>query len=386
MADASIYINYGTNPAAMTEELMESAGVASLLKPGFRVTIKPNLVVARFADGGATTHPEIAEGIIIYLQKHGVRNIKIAEGASLGVSTARAYDECGYTALSKKYGVSLVDTKRDKVVSIKSDHFDGMKICESAYDTDFLINVPVLKGHCQTKFTCCIKNLKGLIPDSEKRRYHSTGLTKAIAALGAAIRPRLHVVDSICGDLDFEEGGSPVDSNRIILGFDQVLLDSYCASLIGYRPDEIGYLRLAKEYGVGEYAGAATRVVELNAGEKPRTKRFHSAGAQAYAPMIDDDGACSCCYAALVYALKQAGGYPPRGARGSRDGRASAPGVTGGTRAPDKSADNRIKIGQGFRGRQLAGIGTGDCASGCERYVKGCPASALDIVEFLNNK
>ena len=368
----SIYINYGTDPARMAEELLERADADSLIRPGFRVTVKPNLVVARFAEGGATTHPEIIEGIIRFLQKRGVRDITIAEGASIGVSTARAYDECGYAALAKKYGVKLVDTKRDMAIAVKNARFEGLKICESAVNTDFLINVPVLKGHCQTRMTCCIKNMKGLIPDSEKRRYHSTGLTEAIAALGAAVRPQLHIIDSICGDLDFEEGGNPVDSNRMLLGFDAVLLDSYCAPLIGYAPDDIGYLRLAREYGAGRYAGPDTPVIELNADKKPRTRRFHSAGAQRYVPMIDDDGACSACYAALVYALRQAGGYPA-GKAGPR-----------GARRQEGTAPQKIKIGQGFKGKKAGGIGCGDCASGCERSVGGCPPAALDIVRFLN--
>ena len=37
-------------------------------------------------------------------------------------------------------------------------------ICDSALALDFLINDPVLKGHCQTKITCALKNMKGLIP------------------------------------------------------------------------------------------------------------------------------------------------------------------------------------------------------------------------------
>ena len=53
----------------------------------------------------------------------------------------------------------------------------GMKlnVCERAANIDFLINVPVLKGHCQTKITCALKNMKGLIPNKEKRRFHSLG-------------------------------------------------------------------------------------------------------------------------------------------------------------------------------------------------------------------
>ena len=33
--------------------------------------------------------------------------------------------------------------------------------------------------------TCALKNLKGCLPDREKRRFHALGLTKPIAALGA---------------------------------------------------------------------------------------------------------------------------------------------------------------------------------------------------------
>jgi len=352
----NIYINYGTDAAGMTEELMERARVAALIKPGLRATIKPNLVVGRPADGGATTHPQIVEGIICYLQKHGVDDIKIAEGSWIGADTMRAYEACGYASLSKKYGVKLVDTKRDKAFLVKNDYYKELKICESAYETDFLINVPVLKGHCQTRLTCCIKNLKGLIPDGEKRRYHSEGLTKPIAALGMAIKPDLHVIDSICGDLDFEEGGNPVESNRVILGFDPVLLDSYCASLMGYSPDEIGYLKLMKSYGAGNYFGGGDQLIELNSEKKPKTGRTHSAGAHKFAPMIEEDGACSACYAALIYALRQTGGVPGR---------------------------KKVKIGQGYKGKNPGGVGVGNCASGCDAYVKGCPPTALDIVEFL---
>ena len=31
-------------------------------------------------------------------------------------------------------------------------------MCSS--DLDFMINVPVMKGHCQTKITCALKNMK----------------------------------------------------------------------------------------------------------------------------------------------------------------------------------------------------------------------------------
>ena len=45
-----------------------------------------------------------------------------------------------------------------------------LQICECAKKVDFMINVPVMKGHCQTKITCALKNMKGLLPN--KKNVH----------------------------------------------------------------------------------------------------------------------------------------------------------------------------------------------------------------------
>lgn len=353
-----IYINYGVNMIAMTRELMDAAEISKLLDSSMRVCVKPNLVVARKAEGGATTHPEIIEGIIQYLQGCEVKDIAITEGAWIGDSTKRAWDICGYSELARKYGVELIDTKSDRVIRKNTCGME-LGLCESVLRADYLINVPVLKGHCQTKMTCCLKNLKGCIPDSEKRRYHTLGLHEPIAALSAAIRPDLHIVDSVCGDLSFEEGGNPIESNRIMLGFDPVLLDSFGAGLMGYVPDEIGYLRYARQYGVGKYAGANTEVIELNAEKRPKAHPPRSGEAKRFSALIDEDGACSACYAALIFALDKIG---------------------------SRGLDGKLHIGQGFKGKTADGIGIGNCAKGFSKCVEGCPPKAVDIVNQLSNK
>lgn len=351
---ADIYINYGTKLPEITGEIMEAAGIAGRLGPGMTVGIKPNLVVARPADDGATTHPGIVEGIIRYVKDAGVRNITILEGSWVGDSTRRAFQNCGYAALAERYGVKLVDTKKDRSIE-RSYKGLSLNLCESVLGVDYLINVPVLKGHCQTGMTCCLKNLKGCIPDSEKRRFHTLGLHKPIAALNAVLRPALHIVDSVCGDLSFEEGGNPVESNRVLLGFDPVLLDSYGAQLMGYEPDDIDYLRMAKEFGVGRYAGPDTEILEMNAHNRPKTNGITGSAAKKYSQFIEEDGACSACYAALVFALSKTGGI-----RGER-----------------------IKIGQGFKGKSFKGFGAGNCTAGCERYVGGCPPKANEIAAMI---
>ena len=150
---SNISIIYGTDITEMTCTLLQKSDVAKRLTAGMNVVIKPNLVVAKPATEGAVTHPEIVEGIILFLKENGISSITVAEGSWLGETTTRAFDRCGYSALAKKHGTKLFDTKNDKVVK-KTVGDLTLGVCESILNADFLINVPVLKGHCQTTMTC----------------------------------------------------------------------------------------------------------------------------------------------------------------------------------------------------------------------------------------
>lgn len=118
------------------------------------------------ASSGATTHPEFCAGIITFLKK-GFQNISILEGSWVGDRTERAFKVCGYSDISKKYSVPLIDLQQDASVVCEGTN-GGYRICQSIIKLDRLINIPVLKGHCQTGMTCALKNLKGCIPNSEK--------------------------------------------------------------------------------------------------------------------------------------------------------------------------------------------------------------------------
>lgn len=245
-----IYEIFGTNAHAMTRALMESAGAACKIPSGASVALKPNLVVAASPETGATTHAGVLSGAIEYLRDHGFRDISIIEGSWVGDDTGRAFRAAGYEAVGKKYGVPLFDLKRDKTRRVDTP-LRPMDICCRALDADYLINLPVLKGHCQTAMTCALKNCKGCLPDREKRRFHTEGLMRPIAALAAALRPELTIVDSLCGDLDFEEGGNPVPTGRMLLGEDPVQLDAYGCRLMGLALEQVPYIQMAEAWGAG---------------------------------------------------------------------------------------------------------------------------------------
>ncbi len=361
MKSNRITVIYGEKPKEMTLSLLGETGLIEDIPPGARVGIKPNLVNATPPEHGATTHSGIVEGVVQYLQKGGISDITILEGSWTGASTREAFRRLGYEELAEKYGVKLVDTKKGPFDRMTYGGIT-MEICRTALELDYLIDVPVLKGHCQTLMTGALKNMKGLISDGEKRRFHSMGLHKPIACLNGIIRADFCLVDAICGDLDFEEGGNPVKMNRIFGCKDPVLTDSYIASLMGYRTDEIGYLSLAGALKIGSTDLENAEIVELN---KDVTKTVPSPSriVRELAAYIDEKDSCSSCYANLIQALM----------------RLKDSGEIG------KFEREGIAIGQGFRGKSLSCPGIGNCTSSFSSHVSGCPAKPLDILEYLKH-
>ena len=51
------------------------------LRPGMKVVIKPNLVMAKSPEFSATTHPLVIRGVIRYLREHGITDITVAESS-----------------------------------------------------------------------------------------------------------------------------------------------------------------------------------------------------------------------------------------------------------------------------------------------------------------
>lgn len=367
MNEKEILINQGLNGKQMVKELLEASDlIGRIPDKSCRVGIKPNLVSASVASQGATTHPEVVAGIIEYLQMYGIRQIVLMEGSWVGAKTADALRVCGYEKLCQTYQVDFIDTQKD---SWQWKDCGGMElaVCSCVDQVDFLINVPVLKGHCQTKITCALKNLKGLIPNKEKRRFHQLGLHRPIAHLAAGIRQDFVVVDHICGDLDFEDGGNPVVCNQVWTAADPVLVDAWVCRLLGYEKKDVPYLGMAEKLGVGCTDWTQARVREYQKGElsKIEFKDFqdspisHTRKVVELQDAVEEVESCSACYGYLLPALD----------------RLREEGLL-------QKLDTKICIGQGYQG-QSGELGIGNCTKGFAKSLPGCPPMPDDIYHFL---
>lgn len=358
MKKNEILVIYGHNYIQMTKELLEAADLAGQIGDREkRIGIKPNLVAPVPASDGGTTHPEVVEGLLQYLKEHGFEQLSIMEGSWVGDRTEDAFELCGYRKLAEKYGVRLIDAQKEPAVTVDCAGME-LHICRCAREVDFMINVPVMKGHCQTHITCALKNMKGLLPNKEKRRFHSMGLHRPIAHLAKGIRQDFILADSICGDLNFEDGGNPTVMNRLFAAVDPVLCDAYVCRLLNYRTEDVPYIGLAQKLGAGSADLTEAVIRELNQPvcdmTLPDTGRV-----MRLAELAEEVESCSACYGYLIPALDML----------DKEGLLAD--------FPEK-----ICIGQGYRGKK-GELGIGSCTSGFAHSLKGCPPTEQEMYEFL---
>jgi uncharacterized protein (DUF362 family) len=225
-----------------------------------RVLIKPNNCFRHriMPPYGMVTTSWIVDGVIQLLLEYGCKDISIGEGAIIGIFdelepyTKKGFKGTGIEKIAKKYGIKLIDFNQGDFHELD---LEGIKIqvSRAALDTDFLVNIPVLKTHFQTKVSLGFKNLKGCLNKDSKRRFHiSKRLDTLICLLNEAIKSDLVIIDGI---YMLEKGpetlaGVAHRKDLIIASPDVFECDVVGATILGIDPAQVDYLReFAQRHG-----------------------------------------------------------------------------------------------------------------------------------------
>jgi len=143
-------------------------------------------------------------------------------------------------------------------VSLKS-----AEVIRELVEVDILINVSISKNHAGTNYSGILKNMMGAATYSTCRYFHyGKGgwnedvdfLSQCVADINRIRKLALCVCDSTeCIVTNGPYGpGKIVTPQKIVVGFDPVAVDAYCAGLLGMRADQIGMVGKADAFGLGE--------------------------------------------------------------------------------------------------------------------------------------
>lgn len=302
----NVYVTFGSNMNSLFENLFRGRFLEQYVSPNDHIVIKPNVLLPRDSKSGATTDPLLVDLLIQDLRLLGVKKITIAEGAWIGANTFHSFEVCGYKKLASKYDIELVDLKKDEFekvpIPLENSELGSVKIAKTILEADKVINIPVLKAHCQTNVTCGMKNFMGVISDNEKRRFHRLNLHRCIFELNTICKADLIICDGLIGDITFEEGGNPVEFNRLIASDNIYAIDCYAANVLGYEIADVKYLDLYREYfSISE----KYNLVRLN---ESKTKMYQAINyKKKFKCGINTSDACCSCLASIFTFLEERG-------------------------------------------------------------------------------
>jgi uncharacterized protein (DUF362 family) len=226
------------------------------LPSGARVFVKPNIVfwtrLVEFPEWGVITTSQVVHDVVLLLKERGIEHVTIGEGTvvydSKDVRTAaHAFESLGYGMLEKRYGVKYVNIFERPFEKVDLGDGVALNFNTDIVQSDFVVNLPVLKTHAQTVVSLGIKNIKGTIDINSRKRCHSSDPEKdlhyMVSKLANRLPPSLTILDGIFSN----ERGPAFDgrirrSNILVASPDMLSADEVGAKILGYETAEVPHL------------------------------------------------------------------------------------------------------------------------------------------------
>jgi len=220
-----------------------------------KIGIKLNLCDYRTRESGATSDPLVVEALVNALKEQKAGTIYFIENDASGMNADIAFRFLGFKKLAEKHNCVLVNLANKKWTQkeIEGTYFKKIHIPDLFSELDVLINHPKMKTHGLTKVTLGLKNLAfGCMKEKFKVKHHKR-IDETIVDYVRVIRSNLTIVD---GFIALEKWGPthgyPKQLGLIVGGTDMIAVDSFCARLMGFNPQQISHIKKAYDAKIGE--------------------------------------------------------------------------------------------------------------------------------------
>lgn len=229
-------------------------GITRFIRPGSRVLVKPNLLMAKPPEAAVTTHPEVVAALVRQIKGIGCQ-VFIGDGPSAFGNQVRnidgLYEKTGMARVARETGAELVVFDRGR--------WRGDFPLSTWLDRcDHYVSVPKFKTHELLILTAAIKNSFGLLTGNHKTQLHMRyfdvdKFARIVVEIYRQARPCLSLVDAVVAMEGEGPGssGTPRQCGFILAGSDAVALDSVLAMMMGLSPRDILTTKEAALQGLG---------------------------------------------------------------------------------------------------------------------------------------
>ena len=231
-------------------------GIERFIKPGHVVLIKPNIAFASPSRLCATTNPELLSEVINLCYKRGLaKKVIIADNPINDPQSCFTLTGIGKAAKSagaqilmpKDYYFENTTVEDGRLIRNWPVFFEPFK------NVNKVIGIAPLKNHHRSGASMTMKNWYGLL--GGRRNIFHQDINTIIAELAMLVKPTLVILDGTEVMMtNGPTGGSLADlkrQNTMIVGCDQVAVDSLGASLLDMKVSDLPYLTKAQAAGIG---------------------------------------------------------------------------------------------------------------------------------------
>ncbi len=255
-----------TDPEVLTRTALDGlGGMARFVTRGDVVAIKPNIGWDRTPVQAANTNPLVVAALVRMALDAGAKRVIVTDSSCNEAS--RSFQRSGIWRAAHDAGAEVIlpAEHRFRTIRLDGEVLDEWPVFRPVVDADKIINVPVVKHHKLAKLTGAMKNWYGLLGGRRNRLHQNIDVS--IADLATFLQPTLTVVDATVVLMrNGPQGGNIADTkavHQVVATLDQVAADAYASELIGARREDIGYLEIAQQRGLGTKAWEDLRRAEV---------------------------------------------------------------------------------------------------------------------------
>jgi len=253
-ARPDLVVAHGASPERIVRAAVDTmGGIRMFISRGDVVVIKPNIGWDRIPEQAGNTNPEVVAAMVKLCFEAGAKKVKVFDRPVN--DPRRCYVQSGIAPAAGALGaeVDYVDERKFRDMAINGEALKSWPLYSEVFEADKVINIPIAKHHSLAKLTMSMKNWMGVMGGS-RRQIHQK-LDESLVDLSMKIKPALTILDAVrILTANGPQGGNLADVKKldmVIVGIDQVAIDSYGATLFGMKGSDLGYVRIGNKLGLG---------------------------------------------------------------------------------------------------------------------------------------
>ena len=255
-------------PATVLDDigrLTDLADIRGAFTAGAPTILKDN-ISWHYPFPGANTTPWQLEGTIRALRERGFADQVCVQNKTVVTDAFKGEDLNGYLPIFRAHDIPVrynfkpedmtwsVYRPKAKMLVLDTIFPEGILIPDAFHGSN-IVHLPTVKCHIYTTTTGAMKNAFGGLLNT-KRHYTHSWIHETLVDL-LAIQREIHaglfaIMDgTTAGDGPGPRTMRPVTKDVVLASSDQVAIDAVAASMMGFEPMDLPYLRLADEAGLG---------------------------------------------------------------------------------------------------------------------------------------